>query len=82
MKFIRITTGNYQIVHGYDTDNREIAETVTVDGPMVKLVAIERIQSISEQYILVTGPQGRYFTGNIRSHLPNLKGCCRLMECC
>ena len=59
MTFIRITTGNYLIVHGYDADNREITETVTVDAPMVKLVAMARIQSISAKYVLVTGSHGR-----------------------
>ena len=61
MKFIRVTTGNYLIVHGYDADNREITETVVVSAPMVKIVAIDRIQSISEKYILVTGSHGRLF---------------------
>ena len=57
--FIKITTGNYLIVHGYDDNNKEIVETVTVEKPMVKIVAISRIQSISEKYILVTGSHGR-----------------------
>lgn len=54
-KFIRITTGHYRIVHGYDADNREITEEVRVEAPMVKLVAIDRILSVSSRYILVTG---------------------------
>ena len=57
--FIKITTGNYLIVHGYDDNNKEIIETVTVEKPMVKIVAISRIQSISDKYILVTGSHGR-----------------------
>ena len=57
--FIKITTGNYLIVHGYDDKNKEIIETVTVEKPMVKIVAISRIQSISDKYILVTGSHGR-----------------------
>lgn len=61
MKFISITTGNYLIVHGYDADNREITETVTVNAPMKKLVAVKRIQSISEKYVLVTRSHGRLF---------------------
>ncbi|MET3128607.1 hypothetical protein ABID42_003726 [Arcicella rosea] len=58
-KFIKLTTGNYLIVHGFDASNKEIVEEVTVPQKMVKIVAIERIQSISEKYILVTGPHGR-----------------------
>ena len=57
--FIKITTGNHLIVHGYDDNNKEIIETVTVEKPMVKIVAISRIQSISDKYILVTGSHGR-----------------------
>ncbi len=58
-KFIKITTGNYLIVHGFDANNKEIIEEVTVAQKMVKVVAINRIQSISEKYILVTGSHGR-----------------------
>ncbi|MEA5259431.1 hypothetical protein VB264_16650 [Arcicella aquatica] len=58
-KFIKITTGNYLIVHGFDANNKEIIEEVTVPQNMVKVVAINRIQSISEKYILVTGSHGR-----------------------
>jgi len=57
--FIKIATGNYLIVHGYDENNKEIVETVTVEKPMVKIVAVSRIQSISDKYILVTGSHGR-----------------------
>lgn len=58
-KFIRVTTGNYLIVHGFDANNKEIIEEVTVAQKMVKIVAIKRIQSISEKYLLVTGSHGR-----------------------
>lgn len=58
-KFIRITTGHYLIVHGYDAENREILEKVQVGTPMVKLVALERILSVSDKYILVTGAFNR-----------------------
>ncbi len=57
--FIKITTGNYLIVHGYDDNNKEIVETVTIEKPMVKIVAVSRIQSISDKYILVSGSHGR-----------------------
>lgn len=57
--FIKITTGNYRIVHGYDTNNVEIVEEIKVDKPMLKIVAIDRIRSISEKYILVTSSHER-----------------------
>lgn len=58
-KFIKITTGNYLIVHGFDANNKEIIEEVTVPQKMMKIVAVGRIQSISEKYVLVTGSHGR-----------------------
>ncbi|MBC8153445.1 MAG: hypothetical protein H7Z72_11085 [Bacteroidetes bacterium] len=74
MKFIRITTGNYLIVHGYDTDNREITETVTVDAPTKKRVAIDWIQSVSEKYVLVTGSHGRLFYWEYTESFDELRG--------
>ena len=73
MQFVQITTGNYLIVHGYDVDNREITEAVTVDAPMLKLVAIERIQSISEKYVLVTGSHGRWFYWEYKESFNDLR---------
>ncbi len=57
--FIKITTSNYLIVHGFDRNNKEIIETVMVEKPVVKIVAVSRIQSLTEKYILVTGSHGR-----------------------
>ena len=57
--FIKITTGNYLIVHGFDDNNKEITEEVKVEKPMTKIVAVSRIQSVSEKYLLVTGSHGR-----------------------
>ena len=59
MQFIKITTGNYLIHHGYDANNKEIIEKIVVDKPMLKLVAVNRIRSVSEKYILVTGAFGK-----------------------
>lgn len=58
-KFIRVTTRNYLIVHGFDANNKEIIEEVTVSEKMVKILAIKRILSISSKYILVSGSHGR-----------------------
>lgn len=58
-KFIRITTANYLIVHGYNEHNKEIIEEVKVEKPMLKLVAVSRIQSVSEKYILVSSAFNR-----------------------
>ena len=59
MKFLVLRVRSCLVVHGYTPDNREIVERID-DGAFVeKIIAIERIQSVSEQYVLVTGPHGR-----------------------
>ena len=58
-KFIPITVGNYLVVHGYDEHNREIIESIEVERASLKIVAVDRIQSLSEKYMLVTGAFGR-----------------------
>lgn len=54
MKFIQLTVKNHQIMHGFDENNQEILESIAVDKPIKKLIAINRIQSISEKFILTS----------------------------
>jgi len=59
MKFILLRVRPSLVVHGYTPDNAEIVEHAD-DAPFAdKLVAVERIQSISDRYVLVTGSHGR-----------------------
>ena len=60
MNFITITLGSHVISHGYDKDNNEITEEITVNGFSKKLVAISRIKSVSEKYILTNYTDGRW----------------------
>jgi len=53
MKFIELTLKNHTIVHGFDARNQEIIEEVTVASPSKKLVAIDRILSVSQKFILI-----------------------------
>ncbi|MDH7447147.1 hypothetical protein [Aquimarina sp. 2201CG14-23] len=53
MKFIELTLKNHIIVHGFDARNHEITEEVKVETASKKLVAIDRILSVSEQFILI-----------------------------
>lgn len=53
MKFIELRLGSHQILHGFDNNNKEILETVNVDGFIDKLVAVNRIKSVSENAILI-----------------------------
>ncbi len=60
MKFIELTLGNHIIVHGYDNDNKEITEEVSVDNFSKKIVAVSRIKSVSEKYVLTDYIDGRW----------------------
>ncbi|MBB6523827.1 hypothetical protein [Pseudoteredinibacter isoporae] len=59
MKYIEVNVKTALIVHGFDEDNQEIIEKVNDENYMKKLVSIERIQSISNQYLLVSSSHGR-----------------------
>ena len=58
-RFVKVEVRNYTVMHGYDAKNKEIEETVTQDVFVEKIVAIDRIQSITEKYILTTYAAGR-----------------------
>ena len=73
MKYLEIEVKTAFIVHGFDENNREIVETVDAADFMRKLVAIERIQSISEQYLLVTASHGRVMYWEYMGTLDELK---------
>ena len=59
MKFIELDVKTAFIVHGFDESNNEIRENVNDDTFVKKLISIDRIQSISEEYILVTSSHAR-----------------------
>ena len=58
-KFLRVKVKNYLVMHGYNEKNKEIEEYVEQTAFTDKLIAIERIQSISEKFILTTYAGGR-----------------------
>ena len=49
--FLKLKVRSYKMIHGFDSDNREIEEIVTEEKWIDKLVMISRIQSISEKYV-------------------------------
>ncbi|GAA6154171.1 hypothetical protein [Pseudoteredinibacter isoporae] len=59
MKYIEVHVKTAMIVHGFDENNQEIIEHVKEDSYMKKLVSVTRIQSVSEQYLLVSSSHGR-----------------------
>lgn len=59
MKYIELAVKTAFTVHGYDEHNQEVIENSSEQDFVNKLILIDRIQSISEQYILVTSSHGR-----------------------
>jgi len=59
MLFIEVNVKTAMIVHGFDYNNKEIVEEVNETDFVTKIVAVERIQSISENYLLVSSSHGR-----------------------
>lgn len=57
--FITLKVSNMLVMHGYDADNKEIIEEVKDQPVAEKVVAVSRIQSLTEKYVLVTGSHGR-----------------------
>lgn len=52
--FIEIVVQNHLVSHGFDEKNVEILEEVMVEKPRKKLIRVDRIQSVSEKYILTS----------------------------
>lgn len=59
MKFIKVKIKDYIIMHGFDENNKEIEVTVSVPEWSEKLIAVDRIMSVSEKFILTTYAEGR-----------------------
>nr|WP_176605273.1 MULTISPECIES: hypothetical protein [Pseudomonas aeruginosa group] len=59
VSFIRLKVRAAFMVHGYDADNREIVEQIGEERFVEKLLRVERIQSVSEKYLLVSASHGR-----------------------
>ncbi len=78
-KFLEIKVKNHVILHGFDENNKEILEEVEADSFVTKLVAIDRIQSISEQYILTSYAFGRLIYWEYEGTLDELKSALHLL---
>jgi hypothetical protein len=60
MDFIELHLGSYMISHGYDKHNKEIFKSITSERFAKKLIAVSRIKSLSEKYILTDYVDGRW----------------------
>ncbi|WP_299777168.1 hypothetical protein [uncultured Formosa sp.] len=58
-KFIELHLGSHVIIHGFDAQNKEISERVEASEFTKKLVAVSRIKSVSETFILTDYSNGR-----------------------
>jgi hypothetical protein len=74
MKFISLRVRNAITVHGYRDDNSEIEETHQDQEFAEKLIAISRIQSATEKYILVSSSHGRVMYWEYDLSLSQLTG--------
>ena len=59
MKFISLRVRTGLLVHGYTDDNQEIVQEFHDEPFVEKLIAVDRIQSATEKYLLVTSSHGR-----------------------
>jgi hypothetical protein len=59
MKFISLRVRSCLVVHGYTPENREVVKRVEEGAFAEKIIATDRIQSVSDQYVLLTGSHGR-----------------------
>ncbi len=60
MEFIELTLGSYIISHGYDKNNKELVLHIPAEKFGKKLIAVSRIKSLSEKYILTDYVDGRW----------------------
>jgi hypothetical protein len=73
VKFIELEVKTAFTVHGYDKNNQEIIENSSEKEFMNKLISLDRIQSISEEYILVTSSHNRVMYWEYNCSMPELK---------
>jgi len=71
--FIELEVKTAIIVHGFDQQNKEIQELVNEDHFTKKIIAIERIKSISEKYLLVTSSHNRIMYWEYKGAMKEVK---------
>lgn len=71
--FIEVKTKDHVIAHGFDEQNRAIEEQVTMAQWTTKIIAVERIKSVTEKYILTDYAQGRWIYWEYEGGLEKLR---------
>ncbi|KGL61759.1 hypothetical protein [Polaribacter sp. Hel1_85] len=73
MEFIELTLGSYIISHGYDKNNKEIIVQIPAENFGKKLIAVSRIKSLSEKYILTDYVDGRWIYWEYKEDFEEVK---------
>ena len=73
MQFIEIEVRTAIVSHGYDANNVLMEESVNETDYVRKIVALDRVRSISESYILVTSQGGREMYWEYKGSLEDIK---------
>ncbi len=73
MEFIELHLGSYIISHGYDNLNKEIIVQVPAKNFGKKLIAVSRIKSLSEKYILTDYADGRWIYWEYKEDYEDVK---------
>jgi hypothetical protein len=73
MKFISLRVRSAIVMHGYTADNKEIIEEAEADTFVEKLISIDRIQSVTEKYLLVTCSHNRVMYWEYEGGLSHVK---------
>ena len=59
MKYIELHVRTAMVVHGYNDDNWEVTEKLQEENYVKKMIAVDRIQSFSAEFLLVNASHGR-----------------------
>lgn len=73
MKFLDVEVRTASVFHAYDSNNQPVSETLSEDRFVRKLLAIDRIRSISDDYLLVNGADGREMYWEYKGSIDELK---------
>ena len=73
MEFIELHLGSYIISHGYDKNNNEIIVHIAADNFAKKLIAVSRIKSLSEKYVLTDYVDGRWIYWEYKEDFEDVK---------
>lgn len=72
-KFITLRVRPNRTYHGYDSENRPISEEVTGNSFVEKVIAMDRILSVTEDNLYITVPHGRVQTWSYEGSLESVK---------